>query len=196
MKRLGMLLGTAAVVGGLLAQSAAAAPHPTEVLLRPQRNGFETTLLESKKECEGNSTFGRISVSNSAWKMVISTPNICTNIGWSREGHIPGGFQPSGTFYSGRGVVMDVLANGDNGTAEYRVVATTKDRRVTGWLTINRQRFWHYERVFEGTDAFVNYCIDQSQEIRSAGGRLYCAHESRVTGPSFVAFHRRPWHRY
>jgi hypothetical protein len=195
MKRLWVALGTV-VVTSLLAQSAAAAHNPTQVLLHPHRNGFEATLLESRQQCESNSTFGRISVANSHWKMVISTPNICSNIGWTREGHIPGGFQPHGTFYSDRGAEIRVIANGDNGTAEYRVVATTKDRRVTGWLTINRQRFWHYERVFEGTDAFVNFCIDQSQEIRSAGGRLYCARQSRISGPSFVAFHRRPWHRY
>jgi hypothetical protein len=28
--------------------------------------------------------------------------------------------------------------------------------------------------VYQGTDAFVNYCIDDTKKIRSLGGRLYC----------------------
>jgi hypothetical protein len=31
--------------------------------------------------------------------------------------------------------------------------------------------------VYEGTDAFVNYCIDRAKDIRSQGGRLYCWYE-------------------
>ena len=30
------------------------------------------------------------------------------------------------------------------------------------------------ERIFEGRDAFVNYCINHNRPIRSRGGRLYC----------------------
>ena len=28
--------------------------------------------------------------------------------------------------------------------------------------------------IWQGTDAFVNYCINELKEIRSSGGRLYC----------------------
>lgn len=30
------------------------------------------------------------------------------------------------------------------------------------------------EQIFQGTDAFINYCINELKEIRSSGGRLYC----------------------
>ena len=29
-------------------------------------------------------------------------------------------------------------------------------------------------RIYRGTDAFVNYCIDEGKQIRSSNGRLYC----------------------
>ena len=33
----------------------------------------------------------------------------------------------------------------------------------------SRSRF-----IYEGSDAFVNYCIDSGQKIESSGGKLYC----------------------
>lgn len=85
---------------------------------------------------------------------------------------------------------INIESNGDNATQRYRIVARTGPRRETGWLTIHRERFWHYERIYEGTDAFVNFCIDREQEIRSHDGHLYCTRESPITGPNFIAFHR------
>jgi hypothetical protein len=35
-------------------------------------------------------------------------------------------------------------------------------------------------RIFRGTDAFVNYCINHNQTIRSSGGRLYCTRPEQV----------------
>jgi hypothetical protein len=39
-----------------------------------------------------------------------------------------------------------------------------------------RVRYHHEEpkTIWEGTDAFVNYCINHLRPIRSRGGRLYC----------------------
>jgi hypothetical protein len=31
-------------------------------------------------------------------------------------------------------------------------------------------------RIYEGSDAFVNYCINKFKTIKSSGGRLYCYH--------------------
>jgi hypothetical protein len=35
--------------------------------------------------------------------------------------------------------------------------------------------------IWEGTDAFVNYCIDHSRPIHSQGGRLYCTTTGRYS---------------
>lgn len=32
--------------------------------------------------------------------------------------------------------------------------------------------------IWEGTDSFINICINDSKEIRSSGGRLYCRYEA------------------
>lgn len=50
---------------------------------------------------------------------------------------------------------------------------------VDGRVAIRRWAFAYYmrfpaTRVWEGTDRFVNYCINESKRIWSSGGRLYC----------------------
>ena len=39
---------------------------------------------------------------------------------------------------------------------------------------IGRTRYAAGHDVYEGTDGFINYCINESQEIRSQDGSLYC----------------------
>jgi hypothetical protein len=53
--------------------------------------------------------------------------------------------------------------------------------RQAGQLTAQgRFRIWDQSRpsrrIYEGSDAFVNYCIDETREIRSSHGRLYCVY--------------------
>lgn len=53
--------------------------------------------------------------------------------------------------------------------------------RQAGQLTAQgRFRIWDRSRpsrrIYEGSDAFVNYCIDETREIRSSHGRLYCVY--------------------
>jgi hypothetical protein len=38
------------------------------------------------------------------------------------------------------------------------------------------------KRIYEGSDAFVNVCINRGLEIRSIGGRLYCETAGREVG--------------
>lgn len=182
--------------------------------------GVEVILskAEDQTACEGDPTFGRVAIGNRRSLLILLTPNICEKESWRRiicrwgtcrrapcqkEGcgnlsGIPGfgvftwiwheknTWHQTGT----AGSRVNIEMNGDNATQEYRVVARTKDRRRVGWLTINRQRFWSWQRIYEGTDAFVNYCIDDNREIRSLNGRLYCWRKTPIRGPSHVAFHR------
>ena len=53
--------------------------------------------------------------------------------------------------------------------------------RQAGQLTARgRFRIWDRSRpsrrIYEGSDAFVNYCIDETRKIRSSHGRLYCVY--------------------
>jgi hypothetical protein len=57
--------------------------------------------------------------------------------------------------------------------------------RITMWRTGGPQVFdraysssWvkrpNTQIIRQGTDAFVNYCINEAQKVYSSGGRLYC----------------------
>jgi hypothetical protein len=48
------------------------------------------------------------------------------------------------------------------------------DRTLQRGTIIGRTVYRPTHQVWEGSDAFINYCINESQRIRSEGGRLYC----------------------
>jgi hypothetical protein len=47
---------------------------------------------------------------------------------------------------------------------------------VSGWLDLNTIHIsgTPARRIYQGTDAFVNYCIDEGKRIKSSHHRLYC----------------------
>lgn len=168
--------------------TAAAFGQSPNVRLHGVPQGLSAVFREGAQRCERVAEPGRLAIWDEGHKLVIASSDICSEL-WRREGHIPGFVAQIATLRE-EGAVVSIVSNGDNATAGYRVVAQAAGRRATGWLVIDRQRFWHYERIYEGTDAFVNFCIDRNREIRSHDGRLYCTRESPVTGPSFIEFHR------
>jgi hypothetical protein len=214
MRRIGfaaVIAAAALSTGGAVARGA---HHRSAVAFRREHGGVEISLGQtgSGSTCEPGASFGRVSIGDRRNKLILLTEDICEPESWRRivcqgescrrsrcqaEGcgmlsGIPGfgvytWVRTTGTRAGSR---VNVEANGDNATRGYRIVVRTKDERQVGWLVIDRERFWHYERIYEGTDAFVNFCIDREQEIRSFGGSLYCTRESPVTGPNFVEFHR------
>lgn len=215
-----LVVGLCPLLLGLGPASGSPTVHrPSNVEFNRKSSGVGIVLgkPESASECRRDPTFGRIAIGNQRRHfLLLVTPNICREESWrrficewgscrrakcQREGcgelsGIPGFGVYVWTWESqtGAGSRVNVEMNGDNATDEYRVVARTKDRRRVGWLTINRQRFWSWQRIYEGTDAFVNYCIDGNHEIRSLNGRLYCARQTPTRGPSRISFHRRRWH--
>lgn len=72
-----------------------------------------------------------------------------------------------------------------------RVTVRTRDREVSRRLAFFGQRNGHYERIYEGSDAFVNYCIDHSKEIRSSHGRLYCIKWVPSTGRESIKWQKK-----
>jgi len=151
--------------------------------------GFKATFHGGTEVCSAGHTRGRVSISSGRWKMVAFTADICSEEAWSHRGRVPAGFLPS-TYDAAGGSVVKFRPNGNNLTRKFRVDARTRHSRDAGWLSVNWQRFWHWEQIYEGTDAFVNFCINRSKEIRSDNGRLFCWRESPVTGPTIVRFHR------
>lgn len=75
---------------------------------------------------------------------------------------------------------------------EYRVAVKTIDGEEVRWLILRGERNGHYVKIWEGTDAFVNYCINRSKEIRSNHGRLFCRKWIPSTGEEMMAWRVRP----
>jgi hypothetical protein len=73
---------------------------------------------------------------------------------------------------------------------KYHVTVETADQSLERSLTISKNtRGGFRRRVYEGTDAFVNYCIDHNREIRSDHHRLYCIHAVRPTVTEKINWH-------
>jgi len=53
------------------------------------------------------------------------------------------------------------------------------------------------DRIYQGTDAFVNFCINGNKQINSLNHRLYCdgylpaSYTFRVDGPPFAKAHKK-----
>jgi hypothetical protein len=69
-----------------------------------------------------------------------------------------------------------------NGTSHLSYKVGWNGRMLSaGYFTV-KTTVTEGEEVFQGTDAFVNYCIDQNQEVHSSEGRLYC------TRPGYTSY--------
>jgi len=85
-------------------------------------------------------------------------------------------YQPKGDFGSGRkGLPLTISADTDplNFERTYPVRVHFGGRLIRRFLYIYLGS-WPPKRIYEGTDAFVNVCINRGLEIRSSGGVLYC----------------------
>jgi hypothetical protein len=99
----------------------------------------------------------------------ISTRDACGG-SWVRRGQILG--VTVGRESSRNGSAVDFQPR--SGYHEYRVQVRVQGKRsVQRWLSAD---YSHSPptRIYQGSDEFVNYCIDQSQTIYSLHGRLYC----------------------
>lgn len=148
---------------------------------RPAEININLTSGDSQTDCKEEGSFGRVVFKNGKHKLTLKTANICEPGTWQNYGSAPGLITSPHVWdhwTPGRiGSEVDVMLNkGRNIEAKYRVVVQTKDSRVTGRIALHVHRVQHVveERIYEGTDAFVNYCIDKGREIRSRNGRLFC----------------------
>lgn len=113
----------------------------------------------------------QITVRGSGAASTLSTPDECWPGTWRVRGHTPSVSTTRSLTASGS-IVEFHSAGHRNRTYQVTV-------RVAGRV-VRRGRLENYydsvppTRVFEGTDQFVNYCIDQSKTVYSYHLRLFC----------------------
>jgi hypothetical protein len=124
-----------------------------------------------------------ITVTGSGANLRASTTDECSQR-WTRRGHIPG--VSTTTKRNSSGSVFSFKPGKAN--AKYRLVVRVNGRIVKrGHLTAvyNHQPA---NRVWEGTDEFVNYCINDSRPTYSLDLRLYCWNPAITTkGVTFAS---------
>lgn len=103
--------------------------------------------------------------------LTLSSRDTCRPGSWRSRGHAPG--ISASTSVSGSGSSIRFQAVGQVNRS-YRLTIKVGRRIVKqGTLTVTYEHI-PASRVFEGTDQFVNYCIDQSQTVYSYHLRLFC----------------------
>lgn len=106
-----------------------------------------------------------VSVSGHHANLRAASVNPCSG-GWQRAGRIPGV-----SFGTNQGHVT-FRPSGAN--EKFRVTVRVRGQIVKrGWLSA----VWSIdpgEKIWDGTDEFVNDCIDSSKTLYSQNGRLYC----------------------
>jgi hypothetical protein len=159
--------------------TATASAQASDISFTRKPGGEIVNLTEpNTKACERSPSFGRVVIRNGGHKVVLETSDICEKGSWRSSGNAPG-VQASAfvidSLLTGSGVGISI-DKARSVSARYRVIVRTRNSRATGRIAVRVKRTQHVveERIYEGTDAFVNYCIDQGQEIRSHDGRLFC----------------------
>lgn len=192
-KRLKISIVAAVVLATLTATATAQASNIS--FTRKPGGEIVNLTAPNTKACERSPSFGRVVIRNGGHKLVLKTSDICEKGSWHSSGNAPG-VQASAfvidSLLTGSGVGVSIDKT-KSVSARYRVIVRTRSSRATGRIAVRVDRTQHVieERIYEGTDAFVNYCIDQGQEIRSHDGRLFCWRVGAwETVESSFAFHR------
>jgi len=175
--------------------TATASARASDISFTKKPGGEIVNLTEpSTMACERAPSFGRVVIRNGGHKFVLETGDICERGSWRSSGNAPG-VQASAfvidSLLTGSGVGISI-DKARSVSARYRVIVRTRSSRATGRIQVHVKRTQHVveERIYEGTDAFVNYCIDRGQEIRSLDGRLFCWRlGASETVESSFAFH-------
>jgi hypothetical protein len=196
-------VGLLAVVLGLLILLFTA-PNALGVEIQFRHAKHHAALrIRMAENCDEGSTFAKVFFALKGQRHVLWTPDVCkvewrearvprlTTLAWSFRGEDEVTGEPASTAESNIEIGFDWSESGGViPRTKYRVTVVTRDQRVSRRLLAEASRNGHYERVYEGTDAFVNYCIDRSKEIRSANGRLFCVRWIPSTGRELLRWTR------
>ncbi len=179
---------------GAMAITAGAAKPQASIIRRYAPAGGVGLLIirpESFEECRKRRTPVTITLRGGGSHLRIHTPRTCGGR-WRKYGHVPG-VRIQSVFWSHpdeSGTTLLLLHGFHSIHREYRFRLRAKGRRLEGWVTVHETEA-REEQIFEGSDAFVNYCINKGKEIRSSGGRLYCY---RIVGErGYLKLHPHRW---
>lgn len=144
--------------------------------------GVKVSIPEPRSACRKAHSPATLVLRGGGDVLRAHTSTLCADGYWVRRGRAPGiQFLYRSNFWRSNGRIGSTFLLAPSfGTAkrQYRFTLRTRDRAVKGRLYVHHVAA-DEEQIFEGTDAFVNYCINQGKEIRSENGRLYCV---RITG--------------
>lgn len=110
-----------------------------------------------------------VTVTGHGAHLTARTDDACSGH-WTRQGRIPG-VSTGWTASSARGT----FSFGPNGSNESYDVTVRVNGHVVSRGSLNAVYFVvPSKRIWEGTDAFVNYCIDGNHTVYSLNNNLYC----------------------
>src|SRR5262249_22031960 len=132
----------------------------------------------------------RISVSGYGEKLVLRARHFCEGKGaWQKTGKVRAVYPALYKADEGT-VVLETLSYPQTFFRIYHLKVWLGHRRIDRYLEVVHGTR-HAERVYEGTDAFVNYCINEGRRIESANHRLFCTRPGR-SGHAIFLYRNRP----
>jgi hypothetical protein len=118
---------------------------------------------------------GSIVISGHGARLVATSDDVCS-AGWTERGRIPG----VSVSQASSGVASSVVFSPSGSNREFRVVVSLAGKVVKrGWLSASYSTY-PAMRVYQGTDQYINYCIDDNQTVFSYQGRLFCWQDGGV----------------
>jgi len=102
---------------------------------------------------------------------VLRSKDVCLPGSWKVHGRTSGVSTGTGVDGSGSTVTFNLVAHINR---QYQMVVRVGGRVVKYVLMTTVYQNTPAMRVYQGTDAFVNYCIDQSHTIYSYNHQLFC----------------------
>jgi hypothetical protein len=108
----------------------------------------------------------------------LRSKDVCRLGSWRVSGRTPGVSTRTGVDDSGSTVTFRLVGHINRG---YQMVVRVGGRVVKYVLMATVYQHTPTTRVYQGTDAFVNYCIDQSHTIYSYNHVLFCRRPGSTT---------------
>lgn len=88
--------------------------------------------------------------------------------------HIATGWRLIVTSYDEQTQAQLLVVGKKQGIRRFRYRISSAGVLLQSGTIVARTRLVGGGTFYEGSDEFVNYCIDENRPIHSAGGRLYC----------------------
>lgn len=145
---------------------------PPTAAVRKTRSGV---VMKVGQLCRDyyTATAGRVSISvSSRGRRTAITRNDQCSKRWSNKTDLPRGGDWSLRRFADRVLFLPDFQKSGKSRLEFSIRA--RDEILVEGRFVIETSITPSRRIYEGTDAFVNYCINESVRIWSHNGRLYC----------------------